>query len=59
LLPGSRREQFREKSGAGVRQGEITTLERGDLVYFLVLNASAEGYPKLKDDYAALVKSLK
>jgi hypothetical protein len=59
LLPGSRREQFRTKSAAGVRQGEITTLERGDIVYFLVLNASAEVYPKLKDDYAALVKSLK
>ena len=59
LLPGSRREQFLDKSGAAARQGEITTLQRGDLVYFLVLNASAEAYPKLKDDYAALVKSLK
>jgi tetratricopeptide (TPR) repeat protein len=60
LLPGSRREQFREKAPTGgQRQGEVTTIERGPIVYFLVLNAPAEAYPKLKDAYAALVKSLK
>ncbi len=59
LLPGSRREQFREAAPGGPRMGEVTTLEHGDLVYFLVLNAPAPAYPKFKDDYAALVKAFK
>ena len=36
----------------------MTTLERGGTVYMLVMNASASGYAKVKDAYAALVKSL-
>jgi hypothetical protein len=60
LVPGSKREQFRErdrKAGAQ-RQGEVTTVERNGAVTFLVLNASAASYPKVKDEYAAFVKSL-
>ncbi|HVR64713.1 MAG TPA: hypothetical protein VMU50_22590 [Polyangia bacterium] len=59
LLPGSRREQFRQAAPGGPRMGEVTTIEQGDVVYFLVLNAPAPAYPKFKDDYAALVKSFK
>jgi hypothetical protein len=58
LLPGSKREQFREKKGGAQRQGEVTTVERNGAVYFLVLNASTAAYPKLKDEYATFVKSL-
>ena len=58
LLPGSKREQFREKKGKSQRQGEVTTLERNGAIYFLVLNASTASYPKLKDEYASFVKSL-
>jgi hypothetical protein len=58
LLPGSKREQFREKKGKSQRQGEVTTLERNGAIYFLVLNASPASYPKLKDEYATFVKSL-
>jgi hypothetical protein len=58
LLPGSKREQFREKKGGSLHQGEVTTVERGGAVTFLVLNASPESYPKLKDEYATFVKSL-
>jgi hypothetical protein len=60
LVPGSRRESFRDRGEKkeGPRQGEVTTLERGGTVYLLVLNASPAGYPKLKDGYAAWVKSL-
>lgn len=58
LVPGSRREQFRERSGGGLRQGEVTTLERAGTVCFLVLNASPATYGKLKDQYAAFVKSV-
>jgi hypothetical protein len=49
LVPGSKREQFRErdrKAGAQ-RQGEVTTVERNGAVTFLVLNASAASYPKV------------
>ncbi|HEX3698762.1 MAG TPA: hypothetical protein VH374_25560 [Polyangia bacterium] len=59
LFPGSQREQFRDKTPAGPRQGEVTTFSHGDLVYFVVLNAPAPAYPKLKEAYAALVKALK
>ncbi len=58
LLPGSRREQFRERAEGSDHQGEVTTLERDGAVYFLVLNASPATYPKLKDEYASFVKSL-
>jgi len=58
LIPGSKREQFREKKGKTQRQGEVTTLERNGAIYFLVLNASTASYPKLKDEYATFVKSL-
>lgn len=58
LLPGSKREQFRERKSGSQRQGEVTTVERGGAAYFLVLNASTESYPKLKDEYATFVKSL-
>jgi len=58
LLPGSKREQFREQAQGSERQGEVTTLQRNGAVYYLVLNASAATYPKLKDEYAAFVKSL-
>ena len=58
LIPGSKREQFRERKGKTQRQGEVTTLEKKGAIYFLVLNASAATYPKLKDEYASFVKSL-
>ena len=58
LLPGSKREQFRErKSGlAAARRGHDRRARRRR--HFLVLNASTASYPKLKDEYAAFVKSL-
>jgi hypothetical protein len=59
LVPGSRREGFREKGEDGaLHTGEITTLEHAGVVYFLVLNAPARAAPKLADEYAAFVKSL-
>jgi hypothetical protein len=58
LIPGSRREQFRERAEGAIHQGEVTTLERNGAVYFLVLNATTASYPKLKDEYASFVKSL-
>jgi hypothetical protein len=58
LLPGSKREQFRERKSGSQRQGEVTTIERDGAVTFLVLNASTGSYPKLKDEYASFVKSL-
>jgi hypothetical protein len=58
LLPGSKREQFREKKSGSQRQGEVTTIEKDGVVTFIVLNASAASYPKLKDEYASFVKSL-
>jgi hypothetical protein len=64
LVPGSRRESFRERGeggpGAhmGIHTGEITTFEHAGVVYFVVLNAPARAYSKLKDEYATFVKSL-
>jgi hypothetical protein len=58
LVAGSRREGFRERHEGEARAGEVTTLALGDVVYFLVLNVPASAYPKLKDEYAAFVKSL-
>ena len=58
LMPGSKREQFRERKSGSQRQGEVTTVERNGAVYFLVLNASTASYPKLKDEFASFVKSL-
>jgi hypothetical protein len=58
LFPGSKREQFRERKQGSQRLGEVTTFERAGSVYFLVLNASTGSYPKLKDEYAAFVKSV-
>jgi hypothetical protein len=57
LVPGSKREQFRERKGGSQRQGEVTTIERNGAVCFLVLNASTASYPKLKDEYATFVNS--
>jgi hypothetical protein len=61
LVPGSRREGFRERGEAdgAMHAGEVTTLERAGVVYFLVLNAPERAVPKLADEYAAFVKSLK
>jgi tetratricopeptide (TPR) repeat protein len=58
LLPGSRREQFREHQDDGNHAGEVTTIERNGEVFFLVLNAPADVYPKLRDEYAGFVKAL-
>jgi hypothetical protein len=59
VVPGSRREQFRERQDDAVHAGEVTTIERGGTVFFLVLNAPADFYPKLRDQqYLDLVKSL-
>ncbi len=55
--PGTRREQFRERAEGATHLGEVTTVTREGLVYFLVLNATTATYPKLKDEYAAFVKS--
>jgi hypothetical protein len=38
--------------------GEVTTLERGGVVTFLVLNAPGPAYLKLRDEYVTFVKSL-
>jgi tetratricopeptide (TPR) repeat protein len=57
LQPGTRREQFRERAEGATHLGEVTTVTREGLVYFLVLNATTATYPKLKDEYAAFVKS--
>jgi hypothetical protein len=60
LVPGSRREGFRERGedDHAMHAGEVTTLEHGGVVYFLVLNAPARAAPKLEDEYVAFVKSL-
>ena len=38
--------------------GEVTTIERAGVVYFLVMNAPADVYPKLRDQYLDFVRSL-
>ncbi|HSZ81775.1 MAG TPA: tetratricopeptide repeat protein [Polyangia bacterium] len=60
LVPGTRHESFRERGDgdAAPHAGEVTTLERAGVVCFVVLNAPARATAKLKDEYAALVKSL-
>jgi hypothetical protein len=58
LVPGSRRSQFHDQQPEGTRVGEVVTLERAGAVFFLVLNASADLYPKLTEDYATFVRSL-
>lgn len=58
LVPGSHREQFRERQDDGAHAGEVTTIERNGGVFFMVLNAPADVYPKLKDEYAGFVKAL-
>jgi hypothetical protein len=58
LVPGSKRESFKEGKGPDARAGEVTTVEHEGVVVFLVLNAPAEVYPKLAEEYAAFVKSL-
>jgi hypothetical protein len=57
LVPGSTREQFRERAQGATHQGEVTTFNKNGVVTFLVLNATVASYPKLKDTYAAFVKS--
>jgi hypothetical protein len=60
LVPGSRRESFRERGedDHAMHEGEVTTLEHAGVVYLLVLNAPARAAAKLQPEYAALVKSL-
>ena len=58
LVPGSRREQFREHQDDGNHAGEVTTINRNGEIFFLVLNAPADFYAKLKDEYAGFVKTL-
>jgi tetratricopeptide (TPR) repeat protein len=57
LIPGSTREQFRERAQGANHLGEVTTVQRNGVVTFIVLNATVASYPKLKDEYAAFVKS--
>ncbi len=57
LVPGTTREQFRERAQGATHQGEVTTFNKNGVVTFLVLNATVASYPKLKDAYAAFVKS--
>jgi hypothetical protein len=60
LVPGSKRQGLRVKAPKeGAQQGEVTTLERAGVVYVLVLTADPGAYPKLKDEYAEVVRSLK
>jgi hypothetical protein len=59
LIPGSRREHFRDRKQGAQAEGEVTTLERSGVVYFLVINALPAAYPKLKDEYSMFVQSLK
>jgi hypothetical protein len=58
VVPGSRREQFRERQDDVRHMGEVTTIERAGTVYFLVLNAPEDFYPKLRDQYLDFVRSL-
>ncbi len=57
LIPASAREQFRERAQGANHLGEVTTVQRNGVVAFIVLNATVASYPKLKDEYAAFVKS--
>jgi len=57
LIVGSAREQFRERVQGANHLGEVTTVQRNGVVTFIVLNATVASYPKLKDEYAAFVKS--
>ncbi len=57
LVPGTTREQFHERAQGATHQGEVTTINKNGVVTFLVLNATVASYPKLKDEYAAFVKS--
>ena len=58
LFPGSRREQFRERQPSGNRIGEIVTVDKGGSVVFLVLNAPAAVYEKMRDEFAAFARTL-
>jgi hypothetical protein len=58
IVPASRHEQFRERREGVPRAGEVTTIDRGGVVTFLVLNAPGDVYPKLRDQYASFVRSL-
>ncbi|MES1165486.1 MAG: hypothetical protein ABUR63_07010, partial [Verrucomicrobiota bacterium] len=58
ILPGSRRQEFRERQDGAARAGEVTVVDRAGVVSFLVLNAPADVYPKLRDEYATYVRSL-
>jgi tetratricopeptide (TPR) repeat protein len=57
LVPGTTREQFQERAQGATHQGEVTTINKNGVVTFLVLNATVASYPKLKDAYAAFVRS--
>jgi hypothetical protein len=56
--PAASGNSFASARDKSQRLGEVTSLTRNDAVIFLVLNASTATYPKLKDEYAAFVKSL-
>lgn len=58
VVPGSRRQEFRERQDGVTRMGEVTTLDRGGVVTFLVLNAPGDVYPKLRNEYTSFVKSV-
>lgn len=58
MIPGSKRQQFRERQDGVTHAGEVTTLERGGVVFFLVLNGQGDVYPKLRDQYAGFVRGL-
>jgi hypothetical protein len=57
VVPGSRRVQFSERHEGAPRTGEITTIDRDGVVAFLVLNAPADVYPKLREEYSSFVRS--
>ena len=59
LYPRQTREQFRERAQGANHRGEVTTVQRNGVVTFIVLNATVASYPKLKDEYAAFVKSFR
>ncbi|MBC8133221.1 MAG: hypothetical protein H7X95_09600 [Deltaproteobacteria bacterium] len=58
IVPGSRHYQFSERREGAARAGAITTIDRGGVVTFLVLNAPGNVYPKLRQEYATFVRSL-
>jgi hypothetical protein len=58
VVPGSRRQEFRERQDGVTRIGEVTMLDRAGVVTYLVLNAPGDVYPKLREEYTSFVKSV-